>query len=105
MRQPAVAARLQQIIADYSGWHFANTNPEQGMDPPAARRLAELKLPVLAIVGELDTPDFWQITALIGREVPRVRTLIVPNAGHMASIEAPEQVTQALPGFLKVSTK
>jgi pimeloyl-ACP methyl ester carboxylesterase len=101
MRQPAVAARLRQIIADYSGWHFVNANPEQGVDPPAARRLAELKLPVLAMVGELDTPDFRQITALIGREVPQARTLVMPGAGHMANMESPAVVTQALRDFLQ----
>jgi len=94
MRQPAVAARLQQIIADYSGWHFVHTNPEQGIDPPAAQRLDELKMPVLAVAGELDTPDFRQITALIGREVPQARMLIAPGVGHMANMEAPDQVTQ-----------
>ncbi|MEI2688883.1 MAG: alpha/beta hydrolase [Anaerolineae bacterium] len=100
MRQPAVAARLRQIVADYSGWHFVNTNPEQGIDPPAAQRLTELRLPVLALVGELDTPDFRQITAQIGREVPQARALIVPGAGHMVNMEAPEQVTQALLALL-----
>ena len=105
MRQPTVAARLRQIVADYSGWHFVHANPEQGIDPPAILRLAELKLPVLAMVGELDTPDFRQITALIGRELPQARTVIVPDAGHMANMEAPEQVTQSLLEFLKVNTK
>jgi pimeloyl-ACP methyl ester carboxylesterase len=31
--------------------------------------------------------------------------MIVPGAGHMANMEASEQVTQALLSFLKVSTK
>lgn len=102
MRQPAVAARLRQIVADYSGWHFVNANPEQGIDPPAARRLAELKAPVLAMVGELDTSDFRQITALIGREIPQAYVMIVSGAGHMANMETPEQVTQSLLEFLEV---
>ncbi len=102
MRQPALAARLNEIIGDYSGWHFVNANPEQGIDPPAARRLVELKLPVLAIVGELDTPDFRQITAVICRGIPQARAMIVPGAGHMANMEAPKQVTQSLLEFLEV---
>lgn len=100
IRQPAVAARLQQIIADYSGWHFVNANPEQGITPPAAQRLGELTLPLLALVGELDIPDFRQITDVIGRRAPLARTIIVPNVGHMANMEAPQQVTQALLDFL-----
>jgi 3-oxoadipate enol-lactonase len=100
LRQPAVAARLTQIIADYSGWHFVNANPEQSLTPPAAQRLPELHLPVLAIVGEHDLPDFVQITERIGRETPHARMLVAPGAGHMANMEAPAVVTQALLDFL-----
>ena len=49
--QPDVAARLDQIIDDYSGWHFVHANPERGLKPPVAQRLHELRVPVLAIVG------------------------------------------------------
>lgn len=91
---------MQQIIADYSGWHFVNANPEQGITPPAAQRLGDLTLPLLALVGELDIPDFRQITDVIGRRAPLARTIIVPNVGHMANMEAPQQVTQALLDFL-----
>lgn len=100
LRQPAVAVRLTQIIADYSGWHFVNANPEQSLAPPAAQRLPELRLPVLAMVGEHDLPDFVRITERIGQETPHARTLIVPGVGHMANMEAPAVVTQVLLDFL-----
>lgn len=102
-RQPLVAARLVQIVKDYSGWQFANTNPEQTMEPPAIQRLAELAAPVLAIVGEHDIPDIRQMTELVGHEAPRARTLVVPEVGHLANMEAPEQVTQAVSAFLAES--
>lgn len=98
--QPSVAARLAQIVEEYSGWHFVNTNPEQGLEPPAALRLSELGMPVFAIVGEHDMPDFRQITGLIGQKVPQARIMIVPGVGHLANMEAPEEVTQAVLGFL-----
>lgn len=65
MSRPAVVARLAAIIGDYSGRHIVNANLEQGIYPPAAQRPAELKMPALALVGEFDTPDFRQITALM----------------------------------------
>ena len=103
LRQPVVAARLRQIIADYTGWHFVNANPEQSLTPPAAQRLHELRLPVLAMVGEHDLPDFVQIAARIGREVSQARTVVVPGAGHMANMESPAVVTQALRDFLQAA--
>lgn len=100
LRQTAVAPRLVQMIDEYSGWHFVNNNQELSLDPPAVQRLQELKLPVLAIVGELDLPDFRQITEVIARQVPQAQRLIVPGAGHMANMEAPDQVLQAIAAFL-----
>lgn len=100
MRDTAVATRLRQIIHDYSGWHFVNQNPELGLDPPAAQRLAELTLPLLAIVGELDTPDFRGITAQICQAVPQPQQLILPGVGHMANMEAAAEVTKAITNFL-----
>jgi pimeloyl-ACP methyl ester carboxylesterase len=57
-------------------------------------------MPVLGLVGALDLPDFLVIAAQIGRTVPQARTLVVPDAGHMANMEAPEVVNRALLTFL-----
>jgi pimeloyl-ACP methyl ester carboxylesterase len=101
LHQLAAATRLTRLIADCSGWHFVNTNPEQSLTPPAAQRLHELRLAVLAMVGEHDLPDFVQIAAQIGREAPQARTLVVPSAGHMANMKSPAVVTQALLDILQ----
>lgn len=99
-RQPAVATRLTQIVEAYSGWHFLNANPERGLEPPAARRLGELVMPVLAVVGEEDIPDFLKITELICEQVPQARQVVVAGVGHMANMEAPRPVTEAILTFL-----
>ncbi|MBE7532934.1 MAG: alpha/beta fold hydrolase [Chloroflexi bacterium] len=99
MRQPAVAARLKQMIGDYSGWHFVNDNPEMGLARPSASRLSELAIPVLAIVGELDLPDFQRITNFISEQVPQARRVVMPGVGHMANMEAPEAVLKLISAF------
>ncbi len=99
-RQPAVAARLDQIVNDYSGWHFVNSDPERYEDPPAAKRLKELKMPVLAMVGEEDVPDFRRITDFICEQVPQAKKVVINGVGHMSNMEAPEQVNKALLEFL-----
>lgn len=100
-RDPGVAARLAQIVEDYSGWHFVNQNHEGGLTPPAITRLSELTMPVLAIVGELDIPDFRAATDSICERVPQARKIIIPRAGHMANMEAPAPVTEAILGFFE----
>lgn len=100
LTQPDVAVRLKQIVDDYSGWHFVNQNPEGRLEPPASQRLAEVTAPLLAIVGEYDTPDFRQVTEFICQSLPHARKLILPGVGHMANMEAPAQVTRAILDFL-----
>ena len=99
-RHASVAQRLAQIIGDYSGWHFVHDDPERGLEPRSAERLTELRMPVLAIVGELDLPDFRQITATIGAEAPHATQRVVLDAGHMVNMEAPEEVNRALVTYL-----
>lgn len=100
-QQLTVASRLEAIVGDYSGWHFVTENPEQRLDPPAAQRLQELQMPVLVIVGEHDMRDFLQIADVICQQLPQATKLTVPGVGHMANMEAPTQVTDAMLAFLK----
>ncbi len=99
-RQPAVAARLDQIINEYSGWHFVNSDTERHEDPPAAKRLNELKMPVLVMVGKEDVPDFQRITDFICDKVPQAKKVVINGAGHMSNMEAPVRVNKALLEFL-----
>ena len=100
-RRPAVTARLEQIVEEYSGWHFVNNDNEHGLDPPAAKRLREITIPTLAMVGQYDIPDFLNMTELIGQQVPRVRKIVVSNCGHMSNMEAPEEVNRAILQFFE----
>lgn len=99
-RNRLVADRLAQIVDDYSGWHFVHADPEQPPMPPTAQRLHELAMPLLVMVGEHDIPDFLAAADAICRGAPHARKLIIPAAGHMANMEAPELVTPAILAFL-----
>ncbi len=55
--RPAVAARLRQMVEDYSGWHWGNRDPQRSHQPSAAERLREIGVPTCVILGERDPPD------------------------------------------------
>ena len=62
------------------------------LDPPANGRLGELRLPVLAVVGALDTTDTQAAAIRLADSVAGARRVVVPNAAHMVGMEAPEQL-------------
>jgi pimeloyl-ACP methyl ester carboxylesterase len=95
-----VAARLWQMVGDYSGWHWGNRDPQRGHDPPAAERLREIGVPTLVILGEKDLPDFHAIAKGIADDVPDARKVILPGVGHMANMEAPERFNAEALDFL-----
>lgn len=98
--QPTVAARLRQMVGDYSGWHWGNRDPERRLDRPATERLREITAPTLVILGERDLADFHAIANRIADNVPGARKIVLPGVGHMANMEAPEAFNTAVLGFL-----
>jgi len=98
--QPAVALRLRQMIMDYSGWHWANRDPQRGSDLPATERLRDITAPTLVILGARDLPDFHAIADRIAEQIPDARKITLPDVGHMANMEAPERFNADVLGFL-----
>ncbi len=98
---PQAGPILQQFGDDWSGWQFANRDPEN-TSIEAMARLAEVRAPTLVVVGERDHPDFHAIAAEL-LAIPRSRRVIVPGAGHLAPIEAPAEFNALVAAFLRES--
>lgn len=59
-----------------------------------------LRIPVLAVAGERDMPDFKLGAEQIGQHVPGGRSELLPGAEHLAPLEAPDAFRDVLLGFL-----
>lgn len=99
MRQPSVARRLREMVLSYSGAHWTNPRWIAAVAPPTIERLGEIGAPTLVIVGELDVPDFQTMADTLAHGIPGARKVVVPNAGHLANIEAPEIVNRLILDF------
>lgn len=97
---PAAASPFRQIMADYSGWHFVNANPERRAEPATIARLGELRTPTLIVIGERDLEDFQAIADSLERSIPGARKAVLKGAGHMANMEAPEEFNDLVLAFL-----
>lgn len=62
-------------------------------------RLPEIRCPALVMHGELTGEPFVPLMAEIARRLPHARLLSVPEAGHLAPMERPDAVAQAILEF------
>ena len=99
MRQPDVASRLRDMLLAYSGAQWANPGWIVPVKPPTIERLGEIAAPTLVIVGELDVPDFQAIAEVLASGIRGAKKVVIPNAGHLANMEAPAAVNRAILSF------
>jgi len=63
-------------------------------------RLGELEMPVLFVVGEVDSPTPQAVAEEMHRRVSGSALHVVPGAGHLTVVEEPQQVGAVLENFL-----
>jgi len=69
-------------------------------DRRANDRLGDLTVPVLAIIGELDTSGTRAAARRLADGAPNVRLESWPDVAHMVAMEAPDRVAAVLMDFL-----
>ena len=70
------------------------------LQPPAAGRLGEVSVPVLAIAGLLDESSTAQAADALVAGVAGARRIDVPGVAHLPNLERPEWFTETLLAFL-----
>jgi len=70
------------------------------LEPPAAGRLDEIRVPLLAIVGELDLPSTAATASALVAGVAGARRIDLPGVAHLPSLERPAWFTETLLAFL-----
>lgn len=67
---------------------------------PVVDHLAEITVPTLVMVGEHDEPQPVARARTIASGIEGVLSYVIPRAGHLSTIENPEEVNAALGSFL-----
>lgn len=94
-QRPAVAERLARMVDDYSGVHWTGHDPH-GPHPDCRLMLERIAAPTTVVIGALDVPCFHDMADVLAAEIPHARKIVVPDAGHMVNMEAPDVVTDIL---------
>ncbi|HET7645701.1 MAG TPA: alpha/beta fold hydrolase [Candidatus Limnocylindria bacterium] len=95
-----------QVRSKVHDWILATYRAEkeegepQPLDPPAVGRLAELRAPLMVVLGTLDDPGTQDACRHLARSVPGARLEVFDGAAHMLNLEQPERFTALLRDFL-----
>jgi 3-oxoadipate enol-lactonase len=82
---------------------FYETVDEELLVPDVAKRLGEIAVPTLVLVGEEDVDDVVRRADALAAEIPGARHATIPNAAHAPSLERPELFDSLVLGFLAES--
>jgi pimeloyl-ACP methyl ester carboxylesterase len=97
--RPELAAELDRYLADYSGWYWLHDTPATKLEPPALEQLERLAIPALVIDGMLDLDYNHAIADVLASRLPRAELLRFHDLGHMASLEGPAAISDAIARF------
>ncbi|GAA1186290.1 alpha/beta fold hydrolase [Pseudonocardia alaniniphila] len=97
---PAVVALCREMITDTLTTHVVHGGPPPIPVADAARRAAGIGVPVLGVVGAIDSPDHVRMVRELVDVVPAGRLAGIENSGHMPNLDQPELFNDTLRRFL-----
>lgn len=100
IENPRCSGKLKEIVERYNGWDFVNEAQVIDLDPIPERRLHEVKVPALVVVGELDDPGFQDIANIISSGIKGSEKVTMKGVGHMSNMEDPVEFNKVVLGFL-----
>ena len=59
------------------------------VEPPAAQRLGEIKVPTLVINGEFDQPEVNITCDMVAAGIPGATKVMMPGVAHLPPMEQP----------------
>ena len=97
---PAIRRRVHDWIADGYRDHAHEELTAVPLEPPAAGRLQEIRVPTLVMVGDLDEGGTVLACRTLARDIPDAHLELFEGVAHMVNLEQPERFTRLLAEFL-----
>ena len=70
------------------------------LEPPAIKRLEEVKAPTLIVVGDLDMPEPLEIADILEQSIAGAKKMLMPGTAHHPNMEKPEEFNRIVMDFL-----
>jgi pimeloyl-ACP methyl ester carboxylesterase len=94
------AAEMNRIFVENATWARSQPPPGDQLEPPAIKRLSEIRVPTLVIAGALDHPEILRAVDILASEIKNVRKVILPDSAHLPNMEKPVEFNREVLSFL-----
>jgi pimeloyl-ACP methyl ester carboxylesterase len=74
---------------------------ERPLEPPAASRLAEIKVPTLVVVGDYDDERILLAADYLAEGIAGARKVVIPGVAHYPNMERPTEFNRLVLDFLE----
>lgn len=98
--RPEVAERLRRVILGGDRRGIAAAARGMAQRPDFTPHLAEIRCPTLVLVGAQDVISTVAEMRGIAERIPGARLVCIEQAGHMAPVERPAELSAAIRAFL-----
>jgi pimeloyl-ACP methyl ester carboxylesterase len=98
--RPELVKELEASIRRNLAPFRMTSAPYVPLAPPASERLSEIRVPTVAILGDLDMPSIKQAAELIGKQVPGATVKIITGADHALPLGWADQFNTAAIKFI-----
>jgi pimeloyl-ACP methyl ester carboxylesterase len=92
-------ARMQREIFDIP---VPDDAKEQSLQSVAYGRLAEITIPTLILIGDLDLPEKVEQAHWLATQIPNAQIATIPGVAHMLNMEAPTVFNKLVLDFLAI---
>ncbi|GIX02162.1 MAG: alpha/beta hydrolase [Thermogutta sp.] len=99
--RPEVIEKIRQMIVSAPPEGVAAAALGMAERPDSTDLLPALSCPTLVLVGQFDAISPPEEMEAIARAIPQSQFVVVPDAGHLAPMEQPDRVTQAIREWLR----
>ena len=98
---PQVRERVRAMTThNYERGDDEDVQPQE-MEPPAAGRLSEIRVPVLIIAGGQDAEAILKIADTLEKSIAGAKKVVIPGTAHHPNMEKPQEFNRAVIEFLE----
>src|SRR3954454_22995469 len=99
--KPAVIAALRRVVESTSPAAIAAAQRGLAARPDMSSFLPQIRVPTLVVVGAKDVISPPTEMEAIAKAIPNAEFVMIPDSGHMTTMENPAAVNRAMVQFIE----